>query len=131
MDSNYVPVKEVAKAASCTITTIHGYIKVSEESETHLPFPDVIVLHDGFSGHPTQAIRTEDALRFVEWYKEHGGKRGSKKALQYMKPVEDAKQKDDRVMMLLKIDKMRKDITQIGMQMMGLLHDLEEIENRL
>lgn len=131
MDSNYVPVREVAKAAECTITTIHGYIKVSEKSETHLPFPDVIILHDGFSGHPTQAIRTEDALRFVEWYKEHGGKRGSRKTLQYMKPVEDVKQKDDRVKLLLKIDKMRKDITQIGMQMMGLLHDLEEIENKL
>lgn len=131
MDSNYVPVREVAKAADCTITTIHGYIKVSENSETHLPFPDVIVLHDGFSGHPTQAIRTEDALRFVEWYKKYGGKRGSKKALQYMKPVEDVKQKDDRVKLLLKIDKIRKDITQIGIQMMGLLHDLEEIENGL
>lgn len=131
MNSEYVPVREVAKAADCTISTIHNYIKVSEESETRLPFPDVIVLHDGFSGHPTQAIRTEDALRFVEWYKEHGGKRGSMKALQYMKPVEDAKQKDDRVKLLLRIDRMRKDITRIGVEMMGLLRDLEEIENGL
>lgn len=131
MNVNYVPVKEIAKAASCSITTIHNYIEISEKNESRLPFPDVIVLHDGFSGHPTKAIRTEDALRFVEWYKEHGGKRGSKKALQIEKPVEDVKQKDDRVKLLLKIDRMRKDITRIGMEMMGLLHDLEEIENRL
>lgn len=131
MDSNYVPVLEVAKAANCSITTIHSYIEVSEKSVTHLPFPDVITLYDGFSGHPTKAIRTEDALVFIEWYKEYGGKRGSKKALAYIKPVEDVKQKDDRVKLLLRIDRMRKDITRIGTEMMGLLHDLEEIENGL
>lgn len=131
MNSDYVPVREVAKAAGCSITTIHSYIKVSEKSETHLPFPDVIILHDGFSGHPTQAIRAEDALAFVDWYKKSGGKRGSIKALQKVKPIEDVKQKDDRVKLLLRIDRMRKDITRIGMEMMGLLHDLEEIENGL
>lgn len=131
VNSDYVTVSELAKTAGCSTITVYNYIKISEKSEDHLPFPDIIVLYDGNLGQPAKAIRTEDALRFVEWYKKNGGKRGAYKKLIPEVQVQVAEPKKDRTLVLLRIKQMREDITRIGMEMMGLLKDLEDIESEL
>lgn len=131
VNSGYVTVNELAKAAGCSTITIHKYIEISEKSKDHLPFPDIIVLYDGNLGRPAKAIRAEDALVFVKWYKKNGGKRGAYKKLAHEVQVQVVEPKKDRTLMLLRIKQMCEDITRIGMEITGLLKDLEDIESEL
>lgn len=132
MNVDYIPILEVAKAAGCTVTTIRNYIKMAEKSETHLPFPDTIVLYDGNNGRPTRAIRAEDAIVFANWYKKFGGKRGSCKALGVVKNVEEEKKKRENATVLKsQLSALKKEVTKIGVELMNLLTKIDEIEKRL
>ena len=131
MNVDYVPIPEVAKTVGCCATTIWNYVRMSEESETHLPFPDTIVLYDGNMGHPTRAIRVEDVIVFANWYKKHGGKRGSYKAFKdYIKKVEEEK-RDDTASLKLELEELKKKVVDIGTQMIGLISEIDKIEKRL
>ena len=133
MNVDYVPIPEVAKTVGCSDTTIWNYVRMSEESETHLPFPDTIVLYDGNMGRPTRAIRVEDVIVFANWYKKHGGKRGSYKAFKdsIKNVVEEEEKRDDTAPLKLEIEELKKKVTDIGIQMIDLINEIDKIEKRL
>ena len=131
MNVDYVPIPEVAKTVGCSDTTIWNYVRMSEESETHLPFPDTIVLYDGNMGRPTRAIRVEDVIVFANWYKKNGGKRGSYKAFKdSIKNVEEEKC-DNTAPLKLELEELKKKVIDIGTQMIGLINEIDKIEKRL
>ena len=132
MNVDYVPIPEVAKTVGCCDTTIWNYVRMSEESETHLPFPDTIVLYDGNMGRPTRAIRVEDVIVFANWYKKHGGKRGSYKAFKdSIKNVEEEEKRDDTALLKSELEELKKKVTDIGIQMIDLINEIDKIEKRL
>lgn len=131
MNVDYVPIQEVAKTVGCSDTTIWNYVKMSEESESHLPFPDTIVLHDGNMGRPTLAIRAEDVIVFADWYRKHGGKRGSYKAFKdSIKNVEEEKH-DDTALLKLEFEELKRKVVDIGTKMIDLINEIDKIEKRL
>lgn len=131
MNVDYVPIQEVAKTVGCSDTTIWNYVKMSEESESHLPFPDTIVLYDGNKGRPTRAIRVEDVIVFANWYKKHGGKRGSYKSFkESIKNVEEEKH-DDTALLKLEFEELKSKVIDIGTKMIDLINEIDKIEKRL
>ena len=131
MNVDYVPIQEVAKTVGCSDTTIWNYVKMSEESEAHLPFPDTIVLYDGNMGRPTRAIRVEDVIAFANWYKKNGGKKGSYKAFKdSIKNVEEEKH-DDTALLKLEFEELKRKVVDIGTKMIDLIDEIDKIEKRL
>lgn len=131
MNVDYVPIQEVAKTVGCSDTTIWNYVKMSEESESHLPFPDTIVLYDGNMGRPTRAIRAEDVIVFADWYRKHGGKRGSYKTFKdSIKNVEEEKH-DDTALLKLEFEELKRKVVDIGTKMIDLINEIDKIEKRL
>ena len=131
MNVDYVPIPEVAKTVGCSDTTIWNYVKMSEESESHLPFPDTIILYDGNMGRPTRAIRVEDVIVFANWYKKHGGKRGSYKAFKdYIKNVEEEK-RDDTAPLKSEIKELKREVIGTITKMIDLIDEIDKIEKRL
>lgn len=131
MNVDYVPIQEVAKTVGCSDTTIWNYVKMSEESESHLPFPDTIVLYDGNMGRPTRAIRVEDVIAFANWYKKHGGKRGSYKAFKdSIENVEEEKH-NDTALLKLEFEELKRKVIDIGTKMIDLINEIDKIEKRL
>ena len=130
MNVDYVPIQEVAKTVGCSDTTIWNYVKMSEESESHLPFPDTIVLYDGNMGRPTRAIRVEDVVVFANWYKKNGGKRGSYKA--FKDSIKNVEEKcDDTAPLKLELEELKRKVMDIGTKMIDLINEIDKIEKRL
>lgn len=132
MNVDYVPILEVAKTVGCSDTTIWNYVRLSEESESHLPFPDTITLYDGNTGRPTRAIRVEDVITFANWYRENGGKRGSYKAFRdSIKVNVEEKKRDDAALFTSELEELKKEVINIGAQMLDLISKIDKIEKRL